>query len=235
MWGRRIAIALLILSTAIPARSQVIDTFAGWNGSDNFERFGLPNTATYGQTFIAPGSNAKLQRIQFSLSDLFDGFNYLWFRFYVATWDGSKAGTVLFASPDFKADGSSTFQSLVADVGGLPIDPGQTYVWFLSESEFALMPWAQGKVAARFDNPYVDGTFVHFNNGSEFDRVTNESWDWQGDEIGDLAFVAEFTVPEPGALQLMVFGLLLMASGRAQRSRPSGRVEQASNRRLGIL
>ncbi|MCB1077420.1 MAG: hypothetical protein KDM64_06285, partial [Verrucomicrobiae bacterium] len=61
-----IVCAAILASGASAAHADTIETATSWAG-DSFGYFGEPNTATYGQTFVAP--NQSLQSFTFFISD----------------------------------------------------------------------------------------------------------------------------------------------------------------------
>ena len=47
---------LLVLACTASAYGQTMSTLGAWDGSAGISPFGYPDTATYGETFTAPGS-----------------------------------------------------------------------------------------------------------------------------------------------------------------------------------
>ena len=96
----------------------VIDTILGWNGSASVSAFGLPNTATYGQTVTVPLSDPYLSSFTFEFnlpaSNTFKG--------YVFAWDGTKAaGPSLYTSPTMSTAGTG-FQAVTFNTGLFSLD-----------------------------------------------------------------------------------------------------------------
>jgi hypothetical protein len=193
----------------------VIDTTLGWDGSSAVAPFGLPDTATYGQTITVPLTDTSLTSFSFEMnqpaSDIFKG--------YVFAWDGLKAsGSSLYTSPVMSTSGSG-FQEITFNTGGLSLTPGGTYVLFASASEIPASTgtgtWGQPNIS----NPYSGGGFVFMNNGTDSSQWTTVNWVQNLLGIGgDLAFKASFSpVPEPATLALASLGGLGMLLLRRKR------------------
>lgn len=65
---------------------------------------------------------------------------------------------------------------------------------------------------ADYRDDYSGGDFVFYNNGSKFNLLTTNSWDYTGGGVGDAAFKASFSsasVPEPAStLGILAIGAL---------------------------
>src|SRR5262249_8790372 len=123
----------LTLGLLLQANLFAADTIPSWNGTSFISSFGVPNTATYGQTLTTALSERKLQSISFRL-DVRNG--PVTFRGHIFAWDGSKAtGPSLYASSPMTLQANpGVFQTVTFDTGGLDLPPGQ-YVFFASVSE----------------------------------------------------------------------------------------------------
>jgi VCBS repeat-containing protein len=170
-----------------------IDTVPSWDGEGSLQPFGESNTATYGQTFTVQEGSNVLQSFEIYLNDQTNP-DAVDFAFYIMAWDGSKAiGSVLYESLPQTSAGADGFEKFTFNTGGLTLVPGQQYVAFVNASNFfdGLEGTAvQGTVWS--SDPYAGGSFVYFNNGSDFGALTTNSWDSFGGTT-DFAFTAVFT------------------------------------------
>ena len=79
-------LAFTVLLAAPVSAQTTIETTSFWDGLMQVQPFGKPNTATYGQTFVAPSSDNVLNSFSFFLRDLGGGPD-LQFQGYVAAFD----------------------------------------------------------------------------------------------------------------------------------------------------
>jgi hypothetical protein len=193
----------------------ILDTQPGWNGTSiAVLPFGEPNTATLGQTFTV-GADNILQEFNF-----WHGFKSLGgpplsldFAGYVMAWDGAKAtGTILYGSSMQTITGTGT-QRFTFDTGNLPLVSGEEYVAFLSASNFFDGSAAQTEIGGMpQSDTYAGGKYVFQNNGSDTSFWTTQSWGSLGGN--DVAFVANFVVPEPASLVMLGLGLAAVGAQR---------------------
>jgi hypothetical protein len=206
------------------------DTTTSWDGSGSISAFGNPNTATYGQTFVAPSS-------------LLDDFTFyvdgevgvsLSMKAFVWSWSGplqgnggQATGTPLYlSSTSIPFSGTGVFQAVTINTGGVTLTPGSDYVIGLTISDPADYAASSGTAswgALLFQHPANDGGggFVFYNNGGTFGALNTSVWDTFSD-FGDVAFKADFSgsgVPEPAAISLIVLGLGSLSLFRAFRRR----------------
>src|ERR1017187_10864473 len=92
-------------------------TMPPWDGETCAQSFGVPNTATYGQTIrIAPDS-AVISSFGFEIGNCNATVT---FRGEIYAWDGAKAtGPSLFESPITTQGSSGTFQLVTFKIGAL--------------------------------------------------------------------------------------------------------------------
>ena len=192
--------------TAVAFVSQY-DTTPSWNGSSNIFPFGNPNTATYGETFIAP-ADVTLNDFSFHIQGV--AGVHLSMKGYVYEWSGvlfdqgndgiagNAVGSALFSSPSsisFDGNANDTFQTVTVQTGGTSLRAGQAYVVFLTVSnpdDFAASTGTTnwGYISGQHVASGGGGGYVFINNGSNFSALTAGPWDNFLD--GDLAFTVDF-------------------------------------------
>ena len=213
-----LAIALAALVSASPGVGQ-IDTTSSNGGA--LSPFGAPDTATYGQTFVVDPAATTLSSFSLYLRDRRAGSGTLDLRGYVATWDGTKAGALLYTSPTVTMNADGTLQEFAFDTGNLAVTPGDTLVAFLSISDLAAQP--ESTFFMPLAGNVIPGEFVFINNGTDFNSLFSSSWitGFNAPVDGDAWFRASFAalgVPEPGtwAMMLLGFGAIGMSARRAR-------------------
>jgi hypothetical protein len=225
----------LVLGPQARAGSTIFDTTPEWNGSQYINSFGNPNTATYGETFIAPTNNV-LQSFTFYIEG--SAGDVASMKAYVFAWTGSlfggngpqgAVGPALYASPSsivLTADGN--FDPVTVTTGGTTLTAGDQYVILLTVSNPSDFNATTGQFLwglASSQNGLPNdggGGFNFFNNGSDFGEINNGQWD-DFENFGDLAFKATFTsasIPEPSSGVVLGVGVVgLLGYGRARRGR----------------
>jgi hypothetical protein len=165
----------------------VIDTTSSWNGTQYISSFGMPNTATYGQTISMTADVPPLTQFSFFM----EISPTVVFRGFVFGWDGSKAvGTPLFESAPMSTTQGANFEEIVFNIpGGIVLNAGQQYVLFASISKDPVQPNSAGRWGATVNTAYSGGQFVFLNNGTDPSLWTSTAW---STIAADLAFRATF-------------------------------------------
>jgi hypothetical protein len=168
-----------------------IDTTPYWDGVEYISSFGMPNTATYGQTISMTEGSATLTQFSFFMAVTPTAV----FRGFVFGWDGSKAtGTPLFESAPMSTTQGVNFEEVVFNIpNGMVLNADQQYVLFASTSIDPAQPNSAGKWGAIITNTvYSGGQFVYLNNGDNPSLWTSTAWSTIAQ---DLAFKATLVKP----------------------------------------
>jgi hypothetical protein len=224
-------IAASAMVTAVACGAQTTySTVPDWNGINSVSPWGAFNTATYGQTFIAPLVDNILEDFTFFIT----GNTVTWqYKAMVFAWSGPMTGSggqavgpALYSSPSRTLVGTSAFQSVTENTGGVALTPGGQYVALFTVSDpvdyaatNGVGSWGLLNFGTHGSNN-GGGGFVFYNNGNNFGDLNTTTWDTFGD-FGDAAWVANFRsgnpVPEPGTAAL--FAGALLGGGLLVRSR----------------
>jgi len=191
------------------AQAGSLDTTSYWDGSSTIQPWGVPDTATYGQTFLAP--EPTLTDFTFYIQgDV--GVN-LYYKAVVMNWAGSLlgggggggTGVPLWVSPSLFFNGNGAFQAVTVTTPGVPLVVGSPYVMALTVSDpvdYAASTGTTHWGIWTFNHAPASasggGGFAFYNNANfGIGSLTAGPWDNDTD-FGDLAFKADF-VPEPSA------------------------------------
>lgn len=192
--------AVLLATASSVALSSVaiaedINTMPFWNGTTFISSWGVPNTATYGQTITPNNTQRNLRSFTFNLA-LQSGVAPQ-FQAFVYAWDGTRAlGPALFSSAIMTAPTTatpSTYSMVTISTGtsGVVLVPGTQYVLFLTTSTVSGQANGTYRYGALTNNTtYPGGEFVFFNNGTDFAQLLSANWSRIAE---DLAFIALFS------------------------------------------
>jgi uncharacterized protein with beta-barrel porin domain len=184
--------ALAAFFVGTPAGAQVIDTTGSWNGSTFISSWGVPNTATYGQTITATAAQGRLFDFTFYLAQ--QSGTPPQYQAFVYQWDAASSritGPALYSSAVMTAPGGTSYAPVTFNAGGVQLTPGQQYVLMLTTSSVTPNPNATYRWGALTNNTiYAGGHFVFFNNTANFSRLSTAAW---SSIFDDLAFIARLT------------------------------------------
>ena len=229
-----VTLALLLAGgfcASLPAHAQTtIDTTPTWiaNGSQSTGFWGEPDTATYGQSFIAPTGVTSLNDFSFYLTTYSDGVttsaSSVPYQAYVYAWDGSQAtGSALYSSAALNTGAlvTNNFTTITTNTGTLAVTPGQQYVAFLSTSAVQDGSTKLANFGDVGGSAGTGGSFVYLSSGNTPALFTTPGW---GAIAGDdLAFKADFTSGSTVAPELspavtvtfVIFGISLLLAKKA--------------------
>jgi hypothetical protein len=187
--------------------------------------------ASFGQSFVAPVGETRLDAFQFWLRDNTDTGN-LPYHAYIFEWDPAtrRTGTdYLFRSAAQDYTGAAVPTPFSFFTGGLDLVGGDSYIAVLSAVEFPNAPinFRPGIVVSTNwpDDVFTDGmSYVRFGP-SGLGTLTSNPWNLAGGTGVDFAFTASFSpvgptvAPEPTSVTLVATGALgvLMVARRRRR------------------
>jgi hypothetical protein len=211
--GAVVVTLALALSPTASAHAVTIDTTGSDTGT--IVQFGAPDTATYGQTFTAPGS--VLDSFSLFLRDRFTGSGSLDLRGYVAGWNGVMASSILYESSTRTMNAGGALQQFDFSPD-LALTPGGQYVAFLSIANLPDQP--ESNFGMPRGNDQIPGEFVFINNGTNPAQWTSIPWEQDFAGQDDVWFKASFDLtPTPEPTTLLLWGTAMAGLGVARRRR----------------
>jgi outer membrane autotransporter protein len=184
-----------LLALSVPASAQSIDTTPLWNGTSSITSWGIPNTATYGQTFTPVAGQTRLSAFTMELGQI--GGPAPQYQAFVYQFANNRiSGPALFSSGVFTAPTGAAFTPVTINTGNVILTPGQQYVVFLTTSTQTNVGPSSYRFGALTNNTAIpNGQFVFMNNGTVFADLAANPWSNIGE---DLAFKAFLTAQNAG-------------------------------------
>ena len=182
--------ALLALSAS--ANAENIDTTPQWNGSTFISSWGVPNTATYGQTITPTATQSRLSGFTFYLGKT-GGSTVPQYQAFVYQWDAVNkkiTGPALFSSGLITAPSGAAFTPVTINTGNVVLSPSQQYVLFLTTSTKVGQSEASYKYGSVANTAYSGGNFVFQNNGTNFSALSSTTWNSIAQDLAFQAFLS---------------------------------------------
>jgi hypothetical protein len=161
--------------------------------------WGFPDTSTYGQTFVAPTVDTKLDQFSFHMIRGGDVTATIAYRAFVYEWDADRVvGSAVWQGSVQEATLTSADalapHEVGATTGGVVLEAGETYLAFLSTSlDYEQNDELDTACYLPGANAYAGGTFWFNNDAGDEYWWTEPAWDSSMNL--DLAFEATFTQP----------------------------------------
>jgi hypothetical protein len=193
------------------ANAQSINTIPAWNGTSFISSFGVPNTATYGQTVTVGSNSHNFYGFSFRVSVQSGGPITL--RGLVSVWDTATnrvVGAPLYQSGPVTISGSSYAPVNFTFPTPISVTPGQTLVLYTTTSLDLPQPNSAARWGALTNNTtYPGGQFVFLNNGPDTSQWANVAWATISE---DLAFTASFDGDQVAIPTLSEWSLIGLSS-----------------------
>lgn len=188
-------LTLLMMLLASSAGAQNIDLTTNWDGTSSIASWGIPNTATYGQTITPTARQTTLQSFTFNLRQ--NAGTAPQCQAFIYQWSAATSritGSALYSSSVVTAPSGGAFVPVTFNTGGTPLAANQQYVMFLTTSTVTGQASGIYRWGAVADSSYTGGRFVYMNNSTSFNDLSASAWTLYD---SDLAFVATFLPTSP--------------------------------------
>jgi len=226
-WKRFSIASAILIGLAAPALAQnSIDTIPAWNGTQFISSFGVPDTATYGQTITVPPGASALNSYSFEIGFCSAAVTFRGEVFAFGT--NVATGSALAETAPITVAAGNTFTLVQFNVGELNLTPG-TYVLMATTSKDQTgAPNSSCRFGSVGNNTaYAGGQFVFINNGAVPAQWTSGTW---SSIAQDLAFQVNglnvtvvtppvSTAPASSTTSLLIGFAALAALGVAKLSR----------------
>lgn len=182
--------ALAAALATSPVIAQTIDIDTTGSATGQVSPWGVPDTATYGETITPTSIQTNLKSFTFFLTPTSGG--PVQYQAYVYQWTGTAiTGSALFASSILTSPSGPGETAVTITTPGVRLTAGTKYVLFFTTSGVTnptngLANWRLANASA-----YTNGGFVYVNNGTNFSKLFS-AWDCS-DACGLLtSFIATF-------------------------------------------
>ena len=189
---------LLLIAGSLMSQG-LINTIPSWNGAAYVHDFGVPNTATYGQTINVAAGTGPLASFGFEIGNCTANVS---FRGEIYAWDGSltrATGPSLFESSVTSVASGSGFRLVTFNTGGLNLGPGNYVLFATTSKDQGDAPNSACRWGSVSNTAYPGGNFVYISNGANTSlwTVPTEAVSWVVDPAQDLAFQVSLGQPAP--------------------------------------
>lgn len=205
-------IGMALSLTAAPALAQTlsVNTIPSWNGVNAIGPYGVPNTATYGQTITVAAGSGPLTQFQFEIGTCTT--NGVTVRGQIFAWNVDRVtGPSLFKSAPVAVPVGPEYTLVTFNTGGVTL-PAGTYVLMVSNSEDQAVGASSCRLGRVPGEPYPGGQFFSVSNGTDTTRWAGSAW---SPLTEDLAFSMTFAAPVPTMDTWMMLALALGLSAMA--------------------
>lgn len=219
MIKRLLSAVALCAVLASPAYAQTtIDTIGAWPGN-GASGYGVPNTATVGQTFTI--GEAVLESLDARVGNCTAAMTI---RAHVYQWDSvnfHRTGSSLFDGAPIVIPAGAGFTSVHQAIPNLVLAAG-TYEFDLSNSEDQAGGATTCQIGTTFSDVYANGVFAFLANGTDTATLSTTPWFNGGPNFGDMAFTLTFAgsaVPTMPAWVMLALVSIVLAAGMSMMRR----------------